>query len=90
MSDSVKEYISKRLKELGVKPLSKKERSLLENRTINTIPQEKVVHVHDRTGRGETGGCGMKTAIWLARTPQGGLAGGDDVYYCLLCEEEYQ
>lgn len=49
---------------------------------IPTIPGAK--YVHDPPS-----GCGLKTAIYFGRTPQGGLAGGDDVYYCLFCDEEF-
>nr|MBI4156258.1 hypothetical protein [Candidatus Woesearchaeota archaeon] len=38
-------------------------------------------YVHDR--------CGIKAAIYYGRTPQGGLAGGDDLGYCLYCDNEF-
>ncbi len=33
--------------------------------------------------------CGMRAAIYYTKTPQGGAAGGDDVYYCLFCDVEF-
>ena len=35
------------------------------------------------------GGCGLKAAVPFGRTPEGGLAGGDDLGYCLFCRSEY-
>ncbi len=56
-------------------------------REIPSIPRAD--YIHDRNFNGFKSGCGLRTAIYFGRTPQGGLAGGDDVHYCLFCEEEF-
>ncbi|MCH7850550.1 MAG: hypothetical protein IH845_02810 [Nanoarchaeota archaeon] len=36
------------------------------------------------------GRCGLKTAIHYGRIPGGGSAGGDNLAYCLFCDDEYR
>lgn len=33
--------------------------------------------------------CQSKTGIYYGQTPEGGLTGGEDLAYCLFCDEEY-
>ena len=60
----------------------KKAIGTLEKKILDERPTvENTEYVHS--------GCGIKTAIYYGRTPQGGMAGGDDLGYCLFCDCEY-
>jgi|GEM_PF-1859013 len=51
----------------------------LMNSQLPSIPKAKYIHEN----------CGLKAAFYYARTPAGGLAGDEEVYYCLFCDKEF-
>ena len=45
------------------------------------------IHLHVHKEDYPDYGCGLKTLVYFGETPQGGLAGGDPIYYCFYCRK---
>ena len=102
----IEDYKKRMFESAGVQPLTPKQKKELEKQRSElekgraslreqirklelklkdsgqTLSVPGAQYIHDK--------CGIRAAIYYGTTPQGCLAGGDRMNYCLFCNSEYE